>query len=205
MCLAAGMDDYVSKPIRVDELVNALARSRPLPGQKDAGGQETAAATGQAPAVSAAVAGSGADGVPAADVLDPRALRTLLDTVGGEFEVLAELIDSFLEDAPGLLAELTGFAAASDAAGLRRIAHSLKSNGADLGATEFSRLCRELEALARDGELADAAERVVHLQTEYERVAAALVAVRHAGAPDERPPADQGPEARRSESFGSGI
>jgi signal transduction histidine kinase/DNA-binding response OmpR family regulator/PAS domain-containing protein len=206
LCLAAGMDDYVSKPIRVDELVNALARCRPLPGYGQDAGQEAVAATGlEMSTNSAAVAGSSTDSTPAADVLDLKALHTLLDTVGGEFEVLAELIDSFLEDAPGLLAELAGFAATGDAAGIRRIAHSLKSNGADLGATEFSRLCRELEALARDGELADAAERVAHVQTEYERVAAALVAVRRAGTLDERPPADQGPEARRSESFGSGI
>ncbi|NIV36046.1 MAG: response regulator, partial [Anaerolineae bacterium] len=36
MCLAAGMNDYVSKPIRIDELVAALGRSKPLASQREA-------------------------------------------------------------------------------------------------------------------------------------------------------------------------
>jgi HPt (histidine-containing phosphotransfer) domain-containing protein len=82
-------------------------------------------------------------------VLDLAALENLLSVLGGEFEYLAELIDSFLEDGPQLLAELNQYVQAGDAAGVRRVAHSLKSNGADFGATTFSSLCKELEMMGK--------------------------------------------------------
>ncbi len=184
LCLAAGMDDYVSKPIRVDELVRALAASSPLaaspendseidvkPPAADAGGQ----AVGPSESLGAR------ETAPDTAVLDPKALQRLLATVGGEFAFLAELIDSFLADAPQLLAELERFAQAGDAAGVRRVAHSLKSNGADLGATAFTEQCKELEEMGKTGALDDAAARVALLEIEYRRVTAALTTVRTAG------------------------
>jgi HPt (histidine-containing phosphotransfer) domain-containing protein len=118
---------------------------------------------------------------PDSSVLDPKALRRLLATVGGEFEYLAELIDSFLDDAPKLLDELGQFAQTGDASGVRRVAHALKSNGADLGATAFTNQCKELEDLGKSGALNGAVERVARLQVEYGRVETALMAVRRAG------------------------
>jgi HPt (histidine-containing phosphotransfer) domain-containing protein len=79
----------------------------------------------------------------------------LLAAVGGEFEYLVELIDSFLTEAPGLLAELEQFALGGDAAGVRRVAHSLKSNGTDLGATAFTEQCKELEEMGKLGDLSN--------------------------------------------------
>jgi HPt (histidine-containing phosphotransfer) domain-containing protein len=101
--------------------------------------------------------------------------------VGGEFPYLVELIDSFLEDAPQLLADLERFVEAGDAAGASRVAHSLKSNGADLGATAFADLCKDLEAQGRTGSLEGAAEMVARIVAEYEHVAAALASMRHEG------------------------
>ena len=78
-------------------------------------------------------------------------LEGLLAMLGGEFGNLAQLIDSFLEDAPKLLAELDKYIAGSDAGGVRRVAHGLKSNGADFGAMRFSAFCKELEAYGEIG------------------------------------------------------
>jgi HPt (histidine-containing phosphotransfer) domain-containing protein len=64
---------------------------------------------------------------------------------------------------------------------LQRAAHTLKSNGANFGATAFAQLCREMEAAARVGALEDAAARLAQIEAAYERVAAALQAVRPAG------------------------
>ena len=172
LCLAAGMDDYVSKPIRVEELVRALAASSPLAASPENDVKQPVAEA----------LGPGLDPPyrrareprPESAVLDPQALQRLLSTVGGEFAYLAELIDSFLADAPQLLAELEQCAQAGDAAGVRRIAHSLKSNGADLGAIAFTEQCKELEDLAKTGALDDAAARVARLQAEYRSVEAAL-------------------------------
>jgi HPt (histidine-containing phosphotransfer) domain-containing protein len=105
----------------------------------------------------------------------------LLFVLGGEFVYLVELIDSFLEDAPQLLAELNAFVEGEDAAGVRRVAHSLKSNGADFGATTFSTLCKELEMMGKEGAIDGAADLVAHIAAEYEKVEVALAAVRRAG------------------------
>jgi CheY-like chemotaxis protein/HPt (histidine-containing phosphotransfer) domain-containing protein len=204
MCLAAGMDDYVSKPIRVEELVNALSKSRPLetsvaveqatPG-KDAGedgrhlggldqveSQASVVTTGAGLAVSEAdEPQSPSLSTPALAVLDPGALEDLLSMLGGEFDYLVELIDSFLEDAPKLLSELGRSVDGGDAAGVRRVAHSLKSNGADFGATGFSSLCKDLEMMGKSGTTDGAAALFAQVMSEYERVEAALAAVRREG------------------------
>jgi HPt (histidine-containing phosphotransfer) domain-containing protein len=114
-------------------------------------------------------------------VLDPAALENLLEVMGGEFDFLVELIDSFLEEAPQLLAELGQFVKEGDAAGVRRVGHSLKSNGTDFGAATFSDLCKELEMMGKSGTLDGAADLSVRVVAEYERVKAALEAVRRAG------------------------
>jgi signal transduction histidine kinase/CheY-like chemotaxis protein/HPt (histidine-containing phosphotransfer) domain-containing protein len=187
MCLAAGMDDYVSKPIRVDELVQALNRSRPLKSAQEPradavmdrapkanGDTSQPVAKGARPPGARDLAG----GVP---TLDPEALGNLLSVVGGEFDYLDELIDSFLEDAPQLLAELDQLVDAQDADGVRRVAHSLKSNGQDFGAVAFFDLCQRLEALGKSGRLNGASGLASEVMAEYGKVEGALMAVRSAG------------------------
>jgi CheY-like chemotaxis protein len=175
MCLAAGMDDYVSKPIRIEQLVGALSKSRPLEGNQE-GEQQMVKIEDGSPPPSASL-----DPAPDAAVLDPAALANLLAVVGGEFDYLVELIDSFLEEAPQLLAELQQFVAGGDAAGVRRVAHSLKSNGTDFGATTFSDLCKELEMMGKSGTLDGVADLASQVVAEYEKVEIALRAVRRAG------------------------
>jgi CheY-like chemotaxis protein/HPt (histidine-containing phosphotransfer) domain-containing protein len=192
MCLAAGMDDYVSKPIRIEELVEALSKSRHLaksqaltaspipalePEQTIAGPEPGPRGTVETLALPSDASGPELN----AAVLDPTALESLLSMLGGEFAYLVELIDSFLEDAPQLLAELNEFVEGEDAAGVRRVAHSLKSNGADFGATTFSNLCRELEMMGKEGAIDGAADLAAHIAAEYGNVEVALAAVRREG------------------------
>jgi signal transduction histidine kinase/DNA-binding response OmpR family regulator/HPt (histidine-containing phosphotransfer) domain-containing protein/PAS domain-containing protein len=195
MCLAAGMNDYVSKPIRVEALVAALSKSRPLETAQAANtptlpvAEPDAAGAGPEPAKASPSDAPDQVSVPAvaeapiqdAPVLDTAALENLLAVLGGEFEYLVELIDSFLEDAPQLLAELNQSVEAGDTAGVRRVAHSLKSNGADFGATTFSNLCKELEFQTKSGELGGSADMAAQIVAEYGKVEAALQAVRQAG------------------------
>jgi HPt (histidine-containing phosphotransfer) domain-containing protein len=141
ICLAAGMDDYVSKPIHPEELAAALGRCAPREG----------------------------------GVLDPEALAQLRERVGDRAFVL-ELVDTFLGDAPALLETLRG--ALEDAERLRRAAHTLKSNGRVFGAKRLAELCQELEAKAKAGSLAGAAELVARIDGEYARVDRALRAAR---------------------------
>jgi PAS domain S-box-containing protein len=149
-CFAAGMNDYVAKPIRAEELVAALKRARPL---------------------------AGADGgSPALVSLDDDALKNLRDLGGDEF--LGEVIDAFLADAPELIATLRRSLDEQNNEELRRAAHTLKSNGATLGAAQFAELCRTLEHQAKSGELDGASELVDRIGQEYLPLEEALSALR---------------------------
>jgi PAS domain S-box-containing protein len=153
-CFAAGMDDYVAKPIRPNELTVALSRARPL---SDTG---TASAEGAS--------------------LDASAIESLRELDGEGF--LAEVIDTFLSDAPALVATLRTAYEQGDTEGLRRTAHTLKSNGQTFGAGRFSELCRELELRARRDELDGTVELVARIEREYAALEKTLAALRSTAA-----------------------
>jgi HPt (histidine-containing phosphotransfer) domain-containing protein len=107
-------------------------------------------------------------------LIDPATWRELQDTAGAEFAV--ELADTFLEEGPGLLAELGRAATAGDAEAFRRAAHSLKSNGQTFGAGPLAQAARTLElGTMVQGDAAALAA----LQAIYEASAAALKALAH--------------------------
>lgn len=113
-----------------------------------------------------------------ADVLDRQVLDALSDSVGGDREFFAELIDELLADAPRQLQALRDAATAGDAETTRRAAHTLKGNGRTFGAAELASLCQEVEAAAANGDLGVALSRSAEISEAWERVRAALVAER---------------------------
>ena len=142
--LNAGADDYLSKPIRMEELAAALRRCRPhvapqppaLAGESGEGAQVRPAPEPQG---QRAIAG----------VLDPPALERLVETIGDDRSLLMTLIDTFLSDAPRLVEAARRGLEHGQTDEVRRAAHTLKSNGATFGASSLSELSRQLEALAR--------------------------------------------------------
>ena len=108
--------------------------------------------------------------------LDPATFSELEAAAGAEFA--RELITTFLEEAPLMLAELRNTLAAGNADAFRRAAHSLKSNSLTFGALALGALARALELKGLEG-MGDAAP-LDALDQEYARVAAALAVLRDA-------------------------
>ena len=106
--------------------------------------------------------------------IDPATFAELQAAAGEDF--VKELIATFLEEAPTMLAALHSALEARNADAFRRAAHSLKSNSHTFGALALGALARELElkGLPADPRPLDA------LAGEYVRVAAALTELRNA-------------------------
>jgi HPt (histidine-containing phosphotransfer) domain-containing protein len=104
--------------------------------------------------------------------IDREAFDELEDTAGAEF--VAELVDTFLAEAPVMLAELRRALDAGDADAFRRTAHSLKSNGNTFGAHTFAAIAKELELGGMPPVQAASGKPLDALSAEYARVASAL-------------------------------
>ena len=101
-------------------------------------------------------------------LIDKAIFAALQDAAGAEF--VNELVGTFLEEAPVMLAELRAAQAAGSADAFRRAAHSLKSNSNTFGATRLGEMARDIEL---GGMVADTAP-LDTLEAEYRRAAAAL-------------------------------
>jgi signal transduction histidine kinase/DNA-binding response OmpR family regulator len=166
MCLAAGMDDYISKPVQIDELIEMLRRCKVhssdgiLPLEINEGSP------------SRPPTGSGTRA--ALSVLDAQALGQLRLLTEGEPGVLAGLIADHLSNSLALVEEMRSSLAANDSPTLERAAHSLKSSTAMFGAMRLSKLAAELEEASKHGIAPQAEEVLRHLEAEYRLVRAAL-------------------------------
>jgi signal transduction histidine kinase/DNA-binding response OmpR family regulator/HPt (histidine-containing phosphotransfer) domain-containing protein len=188
VCLAAGMDDYISKPIRTEVLVQALSKSRPLMEEDDNAGigggtgppvrdMEKRSVEGRSVDRMQPGANPGGQTGPLQHQLDAGALTRLQSELGGDFKLLAELIASFLDDAPKLLSEFERYVAAGDAEGARRMAHSLKSNALDMGALALYESCKLAEARAKAGELDGLSGLAVRMESEFDSARTVLEAI----------------------------
>ncbi|MHB8644745.1 MAG: response regulator, partial [Thermomicrobiales bacterium] len=156
-CLNAGMDDYVTKPVQVSVLVEALKRARP---------------------------GSASGGARLSDPLANDPLDALLDAatladiramVGDEGEAgLTSLVVCFLDDAPHLLNTMRDALGTNDAGALQTAAHTMKSTTALFGATALAGLCAALELRSAAGLMDGAAASVDEIHAAYADVERAM-------------------------------
>ncbi len=115
--------------------------------------------------------------MPQTTPIDTSVYRELEEAAGPEFA--GELVDTFIEEVPTMLAELRSARATAQADGFRRAAHSLKSNSLTFGATALAALARELELGGLSADASQDEQVIAALQAEFDRAAAALKALRH--------------------------
>lgn len=148
-CAAAGMDDFISKPVTLQDLSSVLRRWLP----------EGAAGVESGPASAAIDSGATDEATrqqlrsDLGELAYSRFLRAYLDELQGRTEAILRAVES------------------GDPDGLRHAAHALRSGSAAVGAARLASLCAELEEIGRGGETTGASERVQLLEAERLRVA----------------------------------
>jgi CheY-like chemotaxis protein len=159
-CLAAGMDDYISKPIHLDELARVLGEARPSRLE-----EETSPSAPVAPPAPE-------KGNP---VIDEETFRKFHQMVGDEDAgMMISLIKDYLDESPQLLAELHQAEVQKDREKTRRIAHSLGSSSMLFGALRLADLCRSVELGTRNGNLQHVPELILQVESEFKEVQIAL-------------------------------
>src|SRR5260221_8418697 len=155
-CLAAGMDDYISKPIQVKALQIALERwGHHVPGIS-------------APVSPTKLKLASVDWA----VLD--GLRAFQEE--GEPDFVQSMLDLYLTDAPPMIKSIHQAILQGQPEALRNAAHALKGNSSSLGATQMGALSLQLEILGRNGQTQGAEPLFVELEQEFQRVRMAFTA-----------------------------
>ncbi|MBM3130380.1 MAG: response regulator [Chloroflexi bacterium] len=165
-CIAAGMDDYLAKPITPDALYATLrrwirsgARGEPAPenipplAPPDASEEEP--------------------------ILDPKVLASFRQLQEpGEPDIIAQLIALFLSELPTKVAALRHAIEQNDASRLAKAAHTLKGSSANMGARRAAHACLELEQLGKAGDLTGVGDLFARLEQELARAQQALEQMR---------------------------
>jgi len=168
-CLQAGMDDYLSKPLDRQLLEQTLTRWMP---------KSVAAAPATIESVAVAMPPITPEATPPAmqnplppDTLDAATLVDLEDIMGDE---LVTLVDAYLRDGETRMRNMREAADRGDSIEVGKLAHSLKSSSANLGAIPLANRARQVEEAARNGTLANPADSVAALEKLYAHAAVAL-------------------------------
>jgi PAS domain S-box-containing protein len=149
-CLEAGMDSYLSKPLQLTQLLQVI---------RDATSQSRSADKRfrSAPVVN---------------------VTEILDKVDGDRVLLAELVDTLIEDLDTLMPEIVRAVSERDAQALGQAAHTLRGSISNFGAWNVVETARKLEAMGRSGEMNGAAESLRVLEEEIEAARPALIGLK---------------------------
>ena len=159
-CLATGMDDYLAKPIKLDELRNALARWVPTPPD--------------APVIDRhKLIPTAAD--PTRRIFDP---AKMYQNIGSDSELFAQLVCLFLDRHHTMLTDIRTALADADPVALERMAHTFKGTAGNLCASEVALTAGRLEAVGHLNALHDAPPVYAQLELEVARLVRVLESYR---------------------------
>ena len=157
-CLSAGMDDYLSKPFTQQDLAKVIGRWIKLPPQP--------------------LCEPDAPAIDANDAINRHALDNIraLSRDSGD-ALVQKVIMAYVDDTPLQLQTLRSAIAALDPARLRKVAHSLKSASANVGADSLAQMCREMERLGRTDTTEGASSILRDMEHEFQAVRDSLSAL----------------------------
>ncbi len=177
-CLAAGMDDYLTKPIPIKELIKVLKKCQPV----ESGGRgEWGNSLGLKP--------QGGVGdvqqfspLPSSSI-NPVALQKIIriaeyNPAVNPIEFLLETIDDYLTESAQMVLDMRSALSQDNMKTLLRLAHTFGSTSATLGATHLATLCAKLENMAAKFTLAGAVAQISLIEVEYQQVEIALQQLR---------------------------
>ncbi len=163
LCLAAGMDDYLTKPLDPEALEHMLSKwslaAKPRSEARDAA--ERGAASEASPATAER------PGSPEPGPIDE---VDLMRRCLGRPDMADRVLAKFMEHLEDYVEEIANAVESNDAEGLRNAAHRLKGAAGSVSAGVATRLAARLESMGRRGALAGAAEAVAELRHEAERL-----------------------------------
>ncbi|MEP7284793.1 MAG: ATP-binding protein [Chloroflexota bacterium] len=164
-CLAAGMDDYLAKPIDFKLLLSIIQQWAGL--SPDPVAVQPVSSESRSKAIS----------TMAFATLDSKTfnnLRKLYNQSDSRF--MGRSIETFLDNSGKMLKALRSAVEHNELTEIYRLAHTLKSGSASYGAVRFSGMCKTLEGEAREGTFTDLFQQLEQIEIEYEKVALALKA-----------------------------
>jgi HPt (histidine-containing phosphotransfer) domain-containing protein len=157
ICLDAGMDDYLSKPINLSRLLQILNKFCPRPDEAPE------SATDVTPETTPPKALASGD-IPE---LAAFAQSELLERLGGRTEMIPRFVGLFCKGFLSELNELVTALAAEDSDSVRRHAHAIKGSAGNIAAMRLHNLAGLIEKAAKEGDLSEAQRKLAQLQQEY--------------------------------------
>lgn len=162
ICLASGMNDYISKPFSLEELIEALEKAAPVAVKEKFDYKRVTKIVTTKPEVN-----SNFEEATIKSRLDRTSLKSLSEMLGDDIETLLELLAAYKDSSPELIEAMEIHLKNENAMGLKSAAHTLKAPSAQVGAVHLANLCQQLENMGSSKDFLNATDCIFKIKAEY--------------------------------------